>query len=80
MQPPSLIDQAFNLTTDLSKTLKSMALGGRVLVESATAGDRSTVCSTCDSFKNGRCMECGCWMPLKVHLVSSSCPKKKWAV
>ena len=40
---------------------------------------RYDICRQCDSFSSLKlCNECGCFMPLKVKIKSSSCPLKKW--
>ena len=48
----------------------------RVDVETRDA--RWSVCSSCREFVAGKCAACGCNLPAKVRLRTSSCPKGKW--
>jgi hypothetical protein len=41
---------------------------------------RFDVCKCCDKLTTTfKCMECGCYMKLKVKLNNSTCPLNKWA-
>lgn len=40
---------------------------------------RIEICKSCDELNSVKfCQQCGCFMPLKTWLKSSSCPLKKW--
>lgn len=39
---------------------------------------RLEVCAPCDKYVNGRCLECGCVMELKVKFAHMECPLGKW--
>jgi hypothetical protein len=40
---------------------------------------RLELCNTCDEKTAlGRCKKCGCFVPIKVQIKTSSCPLKKW--
>jgi len=48
-------------------------------VETEIASDRFKICQSCPKFlPTGNCMECGCFMVLKVKLPNASCPLHKW--
>lgn len=43
------------------------------------ANARLALCEACPAFQSDQsCSECGCYMPVKVGLVSASCPLDKW--
>lgn len=41
---------------------------------------RYEICQSCDTFNSflKTCRKCGCFLPAKVKLASSKCPKGKW--
>ena len=39
---------------------------------------RLEICGPCDKFVNGRCVECGCIMALKVKFAHMECPIGRW--
>jgi hypothetical protein len=47
---------------------------------SLTGKERISICKECDLFNQTLriCTECHCFMPAKVLIKSSSCPKNKW--
>jgi hypothetical protein len=52
-----------------------------MFVDKPLAQERYQICRTCDSFAPlvKICHECGCFMPAKVRIASSACPKNHWA-
>ena len=61
---------------DLSRASKDI-LRKKVVPEEIKQ-ERLDICMSCPSWKNYRCMECGCQMRVKTTLTSSRCPKGKW--
>jgi hypothetical protein len=49
-------------------------------VEKAIAQSRYNTCKGCDKFiaSSARCLECGCFMKVKVKLLNATCPVGKW--
>ena len=49
-------------------------------VSEKTYNERKKTCEACDLYltKQEKCLECGCWMPLKHRIPSSNCPIGKW--
>ncbi len=39
---------------------------------------RQQICESCEHFKIFMCKVCGCYMPFKVRIQTSACPKGKW--
>jgi hypothetical protein len=39
---------------------------------------RIEICNQCEEYKFKICDVCGCFMPAKVSMFGSSCPKDKW--
>jgi hypothetical protein len=49
-------------------------------VPEAVREERLTICKSCPQMHDvGLCKLCGCYMPVKTYLSSSSCPLKKWS-
>ncbi|MFM8223828.1 MAG: DUF6171 family protein, partial [Planctomycetaceae bacterium] len=40
--------------------------------------ERLEICEACDRQRNGRCLECGCWLSLKARGRAWQCPLDKW--
>ena len=40
--------------------------------------ERMNICKSCEHLQFNFCMKCGCLMPFKTRLKSSSCPIGKW--
>ena len=68
---------------------QGMVKGQKVLTDQETADQRWSICESCPFLlydeinpdtnkKDGRCIECGCFMNIKVHFNHTKCPIKKW--
>jgi hypothetical protein len=73
-EPPPLPDMMRNLYRDM----KGWAQDGFKTEDSAETDRRLEICFSCENFKDGRCMLCGCFMKLKAKLSTGSCPVGKW--
>ena len=64
----------------LKQQQKSEARLEAELNNSLTGQERISICKSCDFFNHTLriCKECHCFMPAKVLIKSSSCPKNKW--
>jgi hypothetical protein len=53
-----------------------------MFLEKDQAQFRYTICKSCDNFNLllKICNKCGCFMPVKVKVLNSECPLKKWNV
>lgn len=73
---PPLIEQAINLFKSIVRIVDSK-LGQ---VHEQEYAHRLSICSRCDRYKDGRCLECGCFVALKAVWSSEDCPLKpsKW--
>lgn len=47
-------------------------------VDKEKALERAKICDTCALKRANVCSRCGCFLPLKVRYVQSSCPEAKW--
>lgn len=69
---------------NFSSSLVNHASNSFKLAEDSEIERRFKICETCDSFKNGSCLECGC--PIvrtrnyisKLSWDSEKCPLNKW--
>jgi len=77
---PSFFRMARNLAKDAWYAARQTAEGAPLLLSSDAAAARLDVCATCPSFRDGRCVECGCYMTIKAHLASMQCPLEKWPI
>ena len=86
---PPTHQMARNLAIDMWRSFKGMVKGQKLLTDTDKAKKRWSVCEDCpfllyDEVKpdtnkiDGRCIECGCFMNIKVHFEHSKCPIQKW--
>lgn len=48
-------------------------------IDEINRNDRMNICKGCDKLSTlNFCAVCGCFMPIKVWISTSSCPEKKW--
>ena len=78
-----------NLAVDHWKSLKSWLKGSQVITTQEEAERRWEICKKCPHLlydetkpdtgkKDGRCVECGCFMNVKTHYATAECPIGKW--
>ena len=75
---PSVMEMAKNLATDGTKIIKNALSGNKTLVEDSVRENRWATCQGCPRLQNDRCLECGCFMKVKVAFQPSVCPLGKW--
>lgn len=75
---PGMLEMAKNLAQDGSKIIKNALSGNRTLVDDEVRKHRWSTCGDCDRLQNDRCLECGCFMKVKVAFNTSICPLGKW--
>lgn len=75
---PSAMTMAKNLMTDGSKIIKNALSGNKTLVDDDVRTNRWNICQMCPRLQNDRCLECGCFMKVKVAFITSKCPLEKW--
>ena len=69
---------ARNLAVDMLKNLSEVAKGNKLLLDKDEAKKRWEICKPCPFLVNTQCLECGCFMNIKVNFAASKCPIKKW--
>jgi len=85
-QYPSLIQQGKNLFKFSAKIVENIQdrifFGDQVnmLVSSEIYNKRKEICKNCPRYdlKQKRCMECGCYIPVKAKMMFEDCPLYKW--
>lgn len=75
---PGILDMAKNLMNDSSKIVSNALSGNKTLVEDFVRTERWQICQSCPKLLNDRCVECGCFMKVKVAFKTSKCPIDKW--
>lgn len=75
---PSVMEMAKNLLNDGSKIVTNAIQGNKSLVDDELRNQRWSTCQECPSLLDDRCLECGCFMKIKVAFVTSKCPLEKW--
>ena len=75
---PSKFQMARNLAVDMYKNLSEVSRGKKLLSDKTTAATRWNICKECPFLVNTQCLECGCFMNIKVHFQAVECPIKKW--
>ena len=77
-QFPPFFRMARTLARDAWLVARRTAEGAPLLLPSDAAAARLDVCVACASFRDGRCVECGCYMTVKAHMAAMQCPLGKW--
>ena len=77
-QFPPFFRMARSLARDAWVAARRTAEGAPLLLPSDAAAARLDVCVACASFRDDRCVECGCYMIVKAHLAAMVCPLGKW--
>jgi hypothetical protein len=75
---PGMLDMAKNLMKDGGKIINNAIKGNNTLVSDEVRTQRWSVCQQCPKLLNDRCVECGCFMKVKVAFVTSKCPIGNW--
>ena len=75
---PSAMEMAKNLARDAGKIVQNAVAGNKTLVEPFVRDQRWSTCTGCPRLQNDRCLECGCFMKVKVAFNTSVCPLGKW--
>lgn len=75
---PSVMEMMKNLANDGTKIIKNAVSGNKTLVDDDVRETRWSTCQTCPRLQNDRCLECGCFMKVKVAFKTSVCPLGKW--
>jgi hypothetical protein len=75
---PSALEMARNLLRDSTKIVSNAIQGNSTLVDQDLRDSRWNVCLVCPRLQNDRCLECGCFMKVKVAFQTSVCPLGKW--
>ncbi len=75
---PPFFRMARTLARDAWFAARHTAEGAPLLLPSDAAAARLDVCVACASFRDGRCVECGCFLTVKAHLAAMRCPLDKW--
>lgn len=75
---PGMLDMAKNLMRDGVKIAENALSGNKTLTEDSVREQRWSICQSCPKLQNDRCVECGCFMKVKVAFVTSKCPIGNW--
>lgn len=75
---PSVMQMVKNLTTDGGRIISNALQGNKTLVDDDVRVNRWSICQSCPNLKNDRCVQCGCFMKVKVAFNTSTCPINKW--
>lgn len=75
---PTAMEMAKNLMKDGKAMISNAMKGNPTLVSDEVREHRWATCQACPFFQNNRCTKCGCFMRVKVALVTSQCPEHKW--
>jgi hypothetical protein len=70
----------FNLGSTAVDVMTEYSRRGLLVADEKKVNMRMELCSGCKMFEkeSTRCKLCGCFMNLKIRLVSSTCPVGKW--
>lgn len=75
---PTAMEMAKNLMKDGTAIIKNAFSGNKTLVDDGERVRRWNICTECPRLQNERCLECGCFMKVKVAFQTSKCPLGNW--
>jgi len=75
---PTVMEMAKNLMRDGTAIIKNAFSGNKTLVSDEVRTERWSICTGCPRLQDDRCLECGCFMKVKVAFQTSKCPLEKW--
>lgn len=75
---PSIMQMARNFASDGGRLISNALQGNKTLVDDDTRNNRWVICQACPRLQNDRCLECGCFMKVKVAFITSKCPLENW--
>lgn len=77
---PDPVQMAANFAKEMTNIAKTAVFTGHFQVPQDISDARFNICKTCEFLiqDRARCSKCGCFMELKVKLVSAKCPVSKW--
>lgn len=78
MNFPPVPQLAKNAGQAMGRIASALLRGEKILVSEAEVARRREICKTCEFFKNGRCLKCGCFNKYKNKLKTEKCPIGKW--
>lgn len=76
--PEDALPKMREMMMNAGGALKAAAVSGFKTVSKEERKNRLDICEECDKYKNGRCLECGCFLSFKTTLEAWHCPIKKW--
>jgi len=79
-QLPDIKEQGKNLAKFTFEVVKDVVSlnGTPVLSTEEEQQERLSICKMCESLRQNRCRQCGCYMNAKVKFTASQCPIQKW--
>ena len=72
---PTLIS---NAAATLASSIRHFVGTGVIAASDEQVKKRQASCDTCDKKRGDRCLECGCFIQLKIALEAAKCPKGRW--
>jgi hypothetical protein len=83
---PPWTEQVANAAGAVSRVVRAVSKGDKVLASDAAVTSRLVICDDCpfsspDSrpVQDRRCAKCGCFISKKVKFVTEKCPAGKWS-
>lgn len=74
----SFYTQVLNLLGDIKKAIRFRLSNKYIKIPRHGQQRRWDICSQCEFLVHNKCSKCGCYMKLKTHIASASCPIDKW--
>jgi hypothetical protein len=82
-QYPPLLQQGKNLASFAWELVNYMHQNkdGVLFASDEIVKERLKTCAQCDKYdaSQSKCVECGCYIPVKTKLILDSCPLNKWS-
>ena len=79
---PSIKQQLNNAQKAAKRIYQNILKTGKIIANKETISTRKDTCKTCIynrySILGRKCSKCGCYLKLKITLVTEECPVNKW--
>jgi hypothetical protein len=76
--PPAANPGIMQRVWNLAAAAAAFVVDGCHTVSTAEYVQRLQICDGCDRRRRTKCLQCGCYLPLKAQLRAVACPLNKW--
>lgn len=75
---PPKSKQVSNFILSVANAIAYVVKNGKISASQNEVAKRISVCNGCRHLAENRCSVCGCFVNMKVGMISEKCPLNKW--